>query len=112
MAPGSARGWPSAYTCRWAWMWYASCSTGAHWMPSTVAPWVVLEAGPSSGPASSGIPSGPSDGLEDCAVVVECGVVIVAVLFAAALWVLVLLLALLPQPASAQAMIRDSTQQR
>src|ERR1700733_106830 len=41
-------------------MWYASCSSGAHWIPSTVTPGVVVEAGASCRPVSSGIPSGPS----------------------------------------------------
>ncbi len=40
-------------------MWYTSCSTGAHWIPSTVAPCDVVAAGASSGPFSSGMPSGP-----------------------------------------------------
>src|ERR1700761_2004940 len=43
-------------------MWYASCSSGAQWIPSTVVPGDVLEAGASCGPCSSGIPSGPIDG--------------------------------------------------
>ena len=45
-------------------MWYASSSTGAHWIPSTVVPGVVLEAGASVGPCSRGIPSGPTAALE------------------------------------------------
>src|SRR5579864_6384362 len=41
-------------------MWYASCSSGAHWIPSIVAPGEVLDAGARNGPASIVAPSGPA----------------------------------------------------
>jgi hypothetical protein len=40
-------------------MWYASCSLPHVIRPSTFDPWEVVEAGASTGPCSSGIPSGP-----------------------------------------------------
>jgi uncharacterized protein YbjQ (UPF0145 family) len=95
-------------------MWYASCSTGAHRIPSTVAPCVVLEADASGAPASSGIPSGPRRGAAAWVVEVElvllaAGVLLaVAVLLAAGLWELELLLLLAPHAASAHAAISDS----
>src|SRR5580704_388203 len=79
IAAGSARGCPATYTWRWAWMWYASCSIGAHCTPSTVAPWVVVEADARSGPCSSGIPSGPIEGWVEAVVVAVALALAVAV---------------------------------
>src|SRR5580704_10572207 len=85
------------------WMWYASCSSGAHSMtPSIFVPGAVVDAGASSGPCSSGIVSGP--GLVPVAAVVEAALVL-----AAALEVVLEVLPEPPQPAmSAAEAIRDA----
>jgi hypothetical protein len=88
-------------------------------MPSTVAPppWVVVEAGASGAPASSGIASGPSFcpvaawAVEVVLVLLAVPLVLVLALvlaLAAALGELELLL-LPPHAASAQAAINDTT---
>jgi uncharacterized protein YbjQ (UPF0145 family) len=75
-----------------------------------VAPWVVVDAGASGAPASSGIASGPSCWLP-AAWAVEVVLVLVVLALAAALCELELLLAP-PQAASAHATINDSTGER
>ena len=86
-------------------MWYASCSTGAHLIPLTVAPCVVLEAGASGGPASSGMPSGPMGWAGAGAVTLGTGV---ESTFEADGGVgAVTLPTLLPHPVRAQAAISD-----
>ena len=78
-------------------MWYASCSAGAHWIPSTAVPGAVVSGEASGAPFSSGIPSKPSEPLADG--VVEDGAAAVLV---------VLVDELEPQPAAKVAAIKRS----
>jgi hypothetical protein len=80
-------------------------------MPSTVVPGVVVDAGASGAPASSGIPSGPSGCDVEVVLAVPAGVLLEA-LAAAPLDALALeLVLLLPQALTAQAAISAITVQ-